>query len=110
MENPIPGGGSKLKEGLLKWGVPLAGLVPGVIFGDMGVAKFLGDIIPAGVGPKAMGILVAALYSVGGTLIWSHFGIIGHFVGAWLIGVAVAVLYETLAGKKLVLPGFVAGG
>ena len=106
----IESGGSKLKEGLLKWGVPLAGLVTGVIFGDMGVSKFLTDIIPAGVGPKALGILVSALYAVAGVMVYSHFGVIGHFVGAWLIGVAIATVYEALAGKKLPLPGIVQGG
>lgn len=110
MENPIAGGGEKLKEGLLKWGVPIAGLVTGIIFGDMGVAKFLGEIVPKGIGPKAMGILVAAVYAVGGAMIWGHFGVIGRFIGAWLFGVAFATIYEALVGKKLALPGFVSEG
>ena len=109
MENPIGSGGSQLKEGLLKWGVPIAGFVTGVIFGDMGVAKFLGELLPAGVGPKAMGILVSAVYAVGGVMIWGHFGIIGRFVGAWLIGVSISVLYETFVGKKLTIPGMTGG-
>ena len=110
MENPLAGKGEQLKNGLMNWGVPLVGLISGILVGDaVGLGKFLSGIIPVKIGEKAMGILVAAGYSVGGALIMHSFGVIGKFIGALLFGMAISSAYAALAGKPLVLPGFLGG-
>lgn len=107
----VHGGLEKTKNALVTWGVPAVGIITGIVLGDaLGIGKFLNDLIPIKLGDKAMGIMTAAAFAVAGTLIWSHFGIIGRFVGALFFGMAIGTIYLALTGKQLVIPGFAGGG
>jgi len=102
----IHGGLEKTKNALLTWGVPAVGVLTGIILGDAaGLGGFLDSMLPIKLGPKTMGVIVAAGYAVAGALIWSHFGIIGRFIGALLFGCSIAEVYKAIAGKALIIPG-----
>ena len=99
-----------VKSGLVEYGIPLVGGLVGVVLGDaVGAGKFLADVIPIKVGATGMGILVAAVYAVVGTLIWGKFGVIGKFAGALFWGMSLGTLYQAITGKTIAIPGFTGG-
>lgn len=103
----LPDGLGGVQSGLVTWGIPAVGGLVGVVLGDaMGAGKFLADLIPLKIGVTGMGVLVAAVYAVVGTLVFSKFGTIGKFVGALFWGMSLGTLYQALTGKTINIPGF----
>jgi len=108
----LPDGLGGVQSGLVTWGIPAVGGLVGVVLGGtdtFGVTKFMTDLIPISVGKVGMSVLTAALFAVLGTFVWSHFGVIGKFCGAFAWGYAFGTLFVAATGHPLKIPGFTEG-
>ena len=92
---------TKIRDIVLKYGVPAACFFGGYVAGDfMGIKNFVTGIIPTGVNfsPKVVGVIVSAVLLAVGVAVWSVWEYVGPAIGASLAGVGVNLLIGALRG------------
>jgi hypothetical protein len=91
----------KIKEIVMKYGLPLAGFAAGWFGGDMlGLKTFITGLIPANINlsPKVIGVVVSAVLLGLAVMFWGMWDGVGPFIGGLLAGMGTSLLVGALKG------------